>query len=36
MLRLIGAPIARVLGYVPGRLGIGEDLPRDVFLEWTG
>ena len=36
MLRLIGAPIARTLGYVPGRLGIGEDLPRDVFLEWTG
>ena len=36
MMRLIGAPIARVLGHVPGRLGIGEDLPRDVFLEWTG
>ncbi|HKS62899.1 MAG TPA: alpha/beta fold hydrolase [Xanthobacteraceae bacterium] len=36
MLRLIGAPIARTLGYVPGRFGIGEDLPRDVFLEWTG
>ena len=35
MLRLIGAPLARALGYVPGRLGIGEDLPRDVFLEWT-
>jgi predicted alpha/beta hydrolase len=35
MLRLIGSPIARTLGYVPGRLGIGEDLPRDVFLEWT-
>jgi predicted alpha/beta hydrolase len=36
MLRLIGSPVARTLGYVPGRLGIGEDLPRDVFLEWTG
>jgi predicted alpha/beta hydrolase len=36
MLRLIGGPIARTFGYVPGRLGIGEDLPRDVFLEWTG
>jgi predicted alpha/beta hydrolase len=36
MLRLIGSPLARVLGYVPGRLGIGEDLPREVFLEWTG
>ena len=36
MLRLLGAPIARLVGYMPGRLGIGEDLPRDVFLEWTG
>jgi predicted alpha/beta hydrolase len=36
MMRFLGVPIARALGYVPGRLGIGEDLPRDVFLEWTG
>ena len=36
MLRLIGSPVARLVGYMPGRLGIGEDLPRDVFLEWTG
>lgn len=36
MLRFIGSPIAHTLGYVPGKLGIGEDLPRDVFLEWTG
>lgn len=36
MLRLIGGPLARIVGYVPGKLGIGEDLPRDVFLEWTG
>jgi predicted alpha/beta hydrolase len=36
MLRLIGSPVARLMGYMPGRLGIGEDLPRDVFLEWTG
>jgi len=35
MLRLIGSPLARMLGYVPGKLGIGEDLPRGVFLEWT-
>jgi predicted alpha/beta hydrolase len=34
MLRFIGSPIARTLGYVPGKFGIGEDLPRDVFLEW--
>jgi predicted alpha/beta hydrolase len=36
LMRLIGSPVARALGYMPGRLGIGEDLPRDVFLEWTG
>jgi predicted alpha/beta hydrolase len=35
LMRLIGSPLARMLGYMPGRLGIGEDLPRDVFLEWT-
>ena len=35
MMRLIGSPIAHAMGYVPGKLGIGEDLPRDVFLEWT-
>jgi predicted alpha/beta hydrolase len=36
LMRLIGSPLARLMGYMPGRLGIGEDLPRDVFLEWTG
>jgi len=35
MMRFIGVPIARALGYVPGRLGIGEDVPGGVFLEWT-
>ena len=35
MMRLVGVPVARALGYVPGRLGIGEDVPRGVFLEWT-
>jgi predicted alpha/beta hydrolase len=35
MMRVVGSPIAWALGYVPGRLGIGEDVPRDVFLEWT-
>jgi len=31
-----GRLLAPVLGYVPGRLGIGEDLPKGVFLEWAG
>lgn len=35
LLKLIGPFCARVLGYVPGRkLGIGEDLPAQVMLEW--
>lgn len=35
LLKLIGPFCARVLGYVPGRkLGIGEDLPAKVMLEW--
>jgi predicted alpha/beta hydrolase len=35
-MRLIGVPVTHLLGYTPGRLGIGEDLPKGVFLEWTG
>lgn len=36
LLKLIGPFCARVLGYVPGRkLGIGEDLPAKVMLEWS-
>jgi predicted alpha/beta hydrolase len=35
MMRFVGTPVAWALGYVPGKLGIGEDLPRDLFLEWT-
>ncbi len=27
--------IARMLGYLPGRLGIGEDLPLGVATEWA-
>ena len=30
-----GRLLARPFGYVPGRLGIGEDLPKGVFLEWA-
>ncbi|MEA2934598.1 MAG: hypothetical protein QOD74_1244 [Variibacter sp.] len=35
MLKFIGVPAARLLGYAPGRFGIGEDLPKGVFLEWV-
>jgi predicted alpha/beta hydrolase len=36
LMHWIAPPLARVTGYMPGsRLGIGEDLPRDVLLEWS-
>lgn len=34
-MRLLGAPLARLIGYLPGRLMLGQDLPKGVFLEWT-
>lgn len=36
MLNLLGKPVTRLLGFTPGKLGIGEDLPKDVFLQWAG
>lgn len=35
LMKLLGLPLSRVLGYMPGRLGLGEDVPRGVFEEWT-
>jgi len=35
MLKFIGPAAARLFDYVPGKLGIGEDLPKGVFLEWA-
>lgn len=35
MMNLVGKPLTQLLGYTPGSLGIGEDLPKGVFLEWT-
>lgn len=36
LLNLIGRPITRLLGYMPGKAGLGMDLPKGVFLQWTG
>jgi predicted alpha/beta hydrolase len=36
MLNFVGAPLTRALGYMPGWAGLGEDLPKDVFLQWVG
>ncbi len=35
MLRYIGSPLVHAMGYVPGRLGLGEDMPKNVFLQWV-
>src|SRR5579864_789429 len=34
-LKLVGVPLTRLLGYAPGWSGLGEDLPKEVFLQWT-
>src|SRR2546430_2852201 len=36
LLNFAGVPLTRTLGYMPGWAGLGMDLPRDVFLQWTG
>lgn len=35
MMKLVGVPLTRLFGYAPGWSGIGEDLPKDAFLQWT-
>jgi predicted alpha/beta hydrolase len=34
LMMLLGRPLVHLLGYLPGHLGLGEDLPREVFLQW--
>ena len=34
-MNFVGVPLTRLLGYTPGWAGVGEDLPKDVFLQWT-
>ncbi|HEY0327929.1 MAG TPA: alpha/beta fold hydrolase [Rhodopseudomonas sp.] len=35
MLNLVGVPLTHLMGYAPGRAGLGEDLPKGVFLQWV-
>jgi predicted alpha/beta hydrolase len=35
LMNFVGVPLAHMLGYAPGWAGIGEDLPKDVFLQWA-
>lgn len=36
MLRFVGVPLTRLIGYTPGWTGLGLDLPKGVFLQWVG
>lgn len=35
LLNLVGVPLTHLMGYAPGRAGLGEDLPKGVFLQWV-
>jgi predicted alpha/beta hydrolase len=35
MLNFVGIPLTRLLGYMPGWAGLGEDLPKGVFEQWV-
>jgi predicted alpha/beta hydrolase len=35
-LNFVGRPLTHALGYMPGKAGLGMDLPKDAFLQWVG
>ena len=36
MVKYLGRPATRLFGYMPGsKLGLGEDVPGGVFMQWT-
>ena len=35
MMNFVGMPLTRLIGYAPGWIGLGEDLPKGVFLQWV-
>ena len=35
LLNFIGLPLTRTLGYMPGKAGLGMDLPKEAFLQWV-
>jgi predicted alpha/beta hydrolase len=35
LMNFVGKPLVHLLGYAPGWTGIGEDLPKGVFLQWV-
>jgi predicted alpha/beta hydrolase len=35
LLNFVGVPLTRLVGFAPGSVGFGVDLPKGVFLEWV-
>jgi predicted alpha/beta hydrolase len=35
LMKFVGKPLAQVIGYAPGKIGLGLDLPKGVFVEWA-
>lgn len=35
LMNFIGKPLTQLIGYASGKMGLGEDLPKDVYLQWT-
>ena len=35
LLNFVGTPLTRLLGYMPGWAGFGQDLPKGVFEQWA-
>jgi predicted alpha/beta hydrolase len=36
LLNFVGVPLTKMRGYMPGWAGLGEDMPKDAFLQWAG
>ena len=36
LLNFVGVPLTKMFGYMPGWAGLGEDMPKDAFLQWVG
>lgn len=35
MMELLGVPLTKLLGYMPGGLGLGTSMPKDAYLQWA-
>lgn len=35
LMKFVGPALTQMIGYAPGKIGLGLDLPKDVLLEWS-